>query len=94
MATKKEAVNTDSNARFGGEVEWNVSGNDCLLVRRLAQNTPRQWAHQLRCKAGRLVTQLLRAWPRNTVCSLRLFGDCRRSRPCPLSDVIRIIYAH
>jgi hypothetical protein len=25
-ATKEEAVNTDSNARFGGEVEWNVSG--------------------------------------------------------------------
>jgi hypothetical protein len=24
-ATKEEAVNTDSNARFGGEVEWNVS---------------------------------------------------------------------
>jgi hypothetical protein len=25
-ATKEVAVNTDSNARFGGEVEWNVSG--------------------------------------------------------------------
>jgi len=24
-ATKKEAVNTDSNARFGREVEWNLS---------------------------------------------------------------------
>jgi len=24
-ATKKEAVNTDSNARFGGKVEWNVN---------------------------------------------------------------------
>jgi len=24
-ATQKEAVNTHSNARFGGEVEWNVS---------------------------------------------------------------------
>jgi len=32
-ATKKEAVNTHSNARFGGEVEWNVSGNDCFLRR-------------------------------------------------------------
>jgi len=33
VATKKEAVNTDSNARFGREVEWNVSGNDffCAL---------------------------------------------------------------
>ena len=32
-ATKKEAVNTHSNARFGREVEWNVSGNDffCAL---------------------------------------------------------------
>jgi len=30
-ATKKEAVNTHSNARFGREVEWNVSGNDCFL---------------------------------------------------------------
>jgi hypothetical protein len=25
-ATKQEAVNTDSNARFGHEVHWNVSG--------------------------------------------------------------------
>jgi hypothetical protein len=25
-ATDQEAVNTHSNARFGGEVEWNVSG--------------------------------------------------------------------
>jgi len=25
-ATRKEAVNTHSNARFGGEVEWNMSG--------------------------------------------------------------------
>jgi len=24
--TKEEAVNTHSNARFGSEVEWNVSG--------------------------------------------------------------------
>jgi len=32
-ATKKEAVNTHSNARFGREVEWNVSGNDCFLRR-------------------------------------------------------------
>ena len=29
-ATKKEAVNTHSNARFGREVEWNVNGNDCF----------------------------------------------------------------
>ena len=29
-ATKKEAVNTHSNARFGREVEWNVRGNDCF----------------------------------------------------------------
>jgi hypothetical protein len=28
---KKEAVNTHSNARFGGEVEWNVRGNDYPL---------------------------------------------------------------
>ena len=40
-ATKEEAVNTDSNARFGGEVEWNVSattisfrGLDLKLERR------------------------------------------------------------
>jgi hypothetical protein len=26
VATEEEAVNTDSNARFGGEVESNVSG--------------------------------------------------------------------
>jgi hypothetical protein len=26
-ATKEEAVNADSNARFGGEVEWNVNGS-------------------------------------------------------------------
>jgi hypothetical protein len=26
-ATKKEAVNTDSNARFASEVEWNMRGN-------------------------------------------------------------------
>jgi hypothetical protein len=26
-ATKKKAVNTNSNARFGREVEWNVRGN-------------------------------------------------------------------
>ena len=32
-ATKKEVVNTHSNARFGREVEWNVSGNDCFLRR-------------------------------------------------------------
>ena len=32
-ATKKEAVYTDSNARFGREVEWNESGNDCFLRR-------------------------------------------------------------
>jgi hypothetical protein len=30
-ATKEEAVNTDSNARFGGEVEWNVSGGSIIL---------------------------------------------------------------
>ena len=30
-ATKEEAVNTDSNARFGGEVEWNVSGAPIAL---------------------------------------------------------------
>jgi hypothetical protein len=30
-AAEKEAVNTHSNARFGREVEWNVSGNDCFL---------------------------------------------------------------
>jgi hypothetical protein len=27
-AAKEEAVNTHSNARFGGEVEWNVSGDN------------------------------------------------------------------
>ena len=32
-ATKKEAVNTHSNARFGREVEWKVSRNDCFLRR-------------------------------------------------------------
>jgi hypothetical protein len=31
-AAKKEAVNTHSNARFGREVEWNVSGNDCFCA--------------------------------------------------------------
>jgi hypothetical protein len=30
-ATKEEAVNTDSNARFGGEVEWNVNGTIIFL---------------------------------------------------------------
>jgi hypothetical protein len=30
-ATKEEAVNTDSNARFGGEVEWNVNGTMIFL---------------------------------------------------------------
>jgi hypothetical protein len=30
-ATKEEAVNTDSKARFGGEVEWNVSGPTTFL---------------------------------------------------------------
>jgi len=30
-ATKEEAVNTDRNARFGGEVEWNVSGTTIFL---------------------------------------------------------------
>jgi hypothetical protein len=30
---QEEAVNTHSNARFGREVEWNVSGNDCFLRR-------------------------------------------------------------
>jgi hypothetical protein len=28
---KEEAVNTDSNARFGGEVEWNVNGTMIFL---------------------------------------------------------------
>ena len=32
-ATQEEAVNTHSNARFGREVEWNVSRNDCFLRR-------------------------------------------------------------
>jgi hypothetical protein len=30
-ATKKEAVNTDSNARFGWKVEWNVNGTMTLF---------------------------------------------------------------
>jgi hypothetical protein len=30
-ATKEKAVNTDSNARFGGEVEWNVNGTMIFL---------------------------------------------------------------
>ena len=30
-ATQEEAVNTDSNARFGGKVEWNVNGTMIFL---------------------------------------------------------------
>jgi hypothetical protein len=30
VAAREETVNTDSNARFGREVEWNVSGAPML----------------------------------------------------------------
>jgi len=47
-ATRKEAVNTHTNARFGGEVEWNISGTTTFFSTAVCREvTPLQRAHQL-----------------------------------------------
>ena len=82
----------ENNLRASGDglcrVETFFSTAVCREVRLL------QRAHQVPCKACRMVTQLCEPKPAIPNCRLRQPGDCRRSRPCLLSGAIRRIYAH
>ena len=65
-ATRKEAVNTHSNARFGGEVEWNISGTTTFFSTAVCREvTPVQRAHQLK-QSGSQGDAALLAQMRNT----------------------------
>src|SRR6516162_6632612 len=69
----------ENNLRASGDglcrVETFFSTAVCREVRLL------QRAHQVPCKAGRMVTQLCEPKPAIPNCRLRQPGDCRRSRP-------------